>query len=103
MNKKIAISIVIIILAISIIAFWIILKSKNTQLQPNMTASGTNSGSRSSLEMKKGNTDSSLNLAEKKSDENDPDVKAINSDLNSVDDSDVSPDNLNDQNLGLQN
>lgn len=87
MNKKIITLVIIIILAITAVAFWGILKSENKQ-----PSSAENSPVPDS---------SKNNTTESEIDSNDPDIKGIESDLNSIDDDDFSADKLSDQNVGL--
>ncbi|MDO8529105.1 MAG: hypothetical protein Q7S18_00350 [bacterium] len=92
MNKKTLTVIVVVILTITAVAFWKILEPKNKQA--NNIEDNVTSGLQESSDTASGNISNP-------SDSNDVDIKSIESDLNSIDDSDFSEDKLSDQNIGL--
>lgn len=95
--KKIITLVVIAILAITAVVFVSMLKSRNKQL--NSAKNNPASGSQKSSDATngKGNNNTASNTVGS----NDADIKGIESDLNSIDDSDFSDDKLSDQNVGL--
>lgn len=92
MNKKITLALVGVILLVSAIVLWNILQTKSEQLMTAEVGAAPIVSTSPAVKNKTVNNTT---------DSNDSDLKALDADLNSVDDNALNADSLSDQNVGL--